>query len=85
MNCTPNFSSEAGNTLAKKSETFGMTWVLSSDGSINVSIRSIGDYDVSAIARNYGGGGHLNAAGFKVSFEQLKLFGVLNTTLVISK
>lgn len=85
VNCTPNFSSEAGNTLAKKSETFGMTWVLSSDGSINVSLRSIGNYDVSAIARNYGGGGHRNAAGFKVPFDKFSLVGVLNTTLVISK
>lgn len=81
-NCTPNFSSEAGNILAKQSETFGMTWVLSSDGSINVSIRSIGDYDVSKIAKNYGGGGHRNAAGFKAPFDKLKLFA---GTLVISK
>lgn len=81
-NCTPNFSSEAGNILARQSETFGMTWVLSQDGNINVSLRSIGDYDVSKIARNYGGGGHRNAAGFKVPFDKLKLFA---GTLVISK
>lgn len=28
------------------------------------SLRSKGDFDVSAIAKNYGGGGHKNAAGF---------------------
>lgn len=28
------------------------------------SLRSVGDFDVSAIARTYGGGGHKNAAGF---------------------
>lgn len=30
------------------------------------SLRSIGDFDVSAIAKKYGGGGHKNAAGFTV-------------------
>lgn len=82
VNCTPNFSSEAGNILAKKSETFGMTWVLNSDGHLNVSLRSIGEFDVSKIARNYGGGGHRNAAGFKVPFEKVILTG---GTLFISK
>ena len=30
------------------------------------SLRSIGNFDVSEVARKYGGGGHKNAAGFKV-------------------
>ena len=30
------------------------------------SLRSIGDFDVSEIAKKYGGGGHRNAAGFSV-------------------
>lgn len=30
------------------------------------SLRSVGDFDVSEIARKYGGGGHKNAAGFRV-------------------
>ena len=33
----------------------------------SVSLRSTGDFDVSVIARMYGGGGHKNAAGFEVS------------------
>ena len=82
VNCTPNFSSEAGNILAKKSETFGMTWVLSDDGHVNVSLRSIGEFDVSKIARNYGGGGHRNASGFSVPFEKMIL---VSGTLVITK
>lgn len=81
-NCTPNFSSEAGNILANQSKTFGMTWVLSQDGNINVSLRSIGDYDVSKIAKNYGGGGHRNAARFKAPFDNIKLFA---NTIIISK
>jgi nanoRNase/pAp phosphatase (c-di-AMP/oligoRNAs hydrolase) len=30
------------------------------------SLRSLGDFDVSEIAKEFGGGGHKNAAGFKV-------------------
>lgn len=33
---------------------------------ISVSLRSKGDYDVGRVARRLGGGGHPNAAGFKV-------------------
>jgi nanoRNase/pAp phosphatase (c-di-AMP/oligoRNAs hydrolase) len=35
------------------------------------SLRSNGDYDVSAIAKAFGGGGHRNAAGFQVPVETL--------------
>ncbi len=31
------------------------------------SLRSVGDFDVSAIAKLYGGGGHRNAAGFQTA------------------
>lgn len=87
VNCTPNFSSEAGNILVKKSNTFGMTWMLSDEGCAHVSLRSIGEFDVSKIARNYGGGGHRNASGFKVPFEKFELAHNLEggCTLFISK
>lgn len=41
---------------------------------IKVSMRSLGDIDVSVIAVSYGGGGHKNAAGFSFncSLEQAK-------------
>lgn len=79
VNCTPQFASEAGNILAKASGTFGMTWALRNDGMANVSLRSVGDYDVSAIAKTFGGGGHRNAAGFEVAFDRLKFIeGVLH-------
>lgn len=71
VNCTPQFSSEAGNILAKQSGTFGMTWCVNDKGEVNVSLRSIGDYDVSAIAKTFGGGGHRNAAGLKMPFNNL--------------
>ena len=71
VNCTPQFASEGGNILAKKSGTFGMTWCVGDNGMANISLRSIGDYDVSAIAKTFGGGGHRNAAGFKIPFNDL--------------
>jgi phosphoesterase RecJ-like protein len=35
----------------------------SKDGGMRVSLRSKGDFDVNAVARHFGGGGHLKAAG----------------------
>ena len=71
VNCTPQFSSEGGNILAMKSGSFGMTWCVGDNGMANISLRSIGNYDVSAIAKTFGGGGHRNAAGFKIPFDKL--------------
>jgi nanoRNase/pAp phosphatase (c-di-AMP/oligoRNAs hydrolase) len=36
---------------------------------VDVSVYSIGDFDVARLAAGYGGGGHRNAAGFHVSLE----------------
>lgn len=63
-NCTAQFASEVGNLLAKKTGTFGATYFTDGSGATKWSLRSEGDYDVSKIARSYGGGGHKNAAGF---------------------
>jgi phosphoesterase RecJ-like protein len=41
-------------------------------GEIKVSMRSIGDLDVSTPALNHGGGGHKNAAGFSI-FDSLSV------------
>lgn len=40
---------------------------LGADGDIHVSMRSKYDVDVRAIAARHGGGGHKNAAGFKIA------------------
>ena len=37
------------------------------------SLRSVGDFDVSEVAKKYGGGGHRNAAGFRVAFRDSDL------------
>ena len=81
-NCTPQFASEAGNKLAEKSGTFGATWCAGDNGKIFFSLRSVGNYDVSEIAKCYGGGGHKNAAGFNIPFRCLKWHQELNTYYV---
>ena len=64
-NCPPHLSSDVGHELANQSGTFGLLWHINKDGKVLCSLRSNGDYDVSAIAKAFGGGGHKNAAGFE--------------------
>lgn len=61
------FASEIGMLLAERSGTFGASYYQSSDGATKFSLRSIGEFDVSALAKEFGGGGHKNAAGFVLS------------------
>ncbi len=57
--------------LAEEQTPIGIVYY-HSDGRVKISLRSIGDIDVSAIAQKYGGGGHKNAAGMAVkSFDDL--------------
>jgi phosphoesterase RecJ-like protein len=44
---------------------------MGNNGRAKVSLRSNGGYDVSAIAKAFGGGGHQNAAGFEVDMSTL--------------
>lgn len=62
--------SEIGNQLAKQSGTFGAIWFYG-EGKAIVGLRSIGDFDVSVIAKKFGGGGHKNASGFSISLSFL--------------
>ena len=70
-NTTPHLASDAGHNLAVESGTFGLCWYMGKNGMAKCSFRSNGDYDVSAIAKAFGGGGHKNAAGCEVSMETL--------------
>ncbi|OGZ45862.1 MAG: hypothetical protein A3C84_03690 [Candidatus Ryanbacteria bacterium RIFCSPHIGHO2_02_FULL_48_12] len=60
-------ASEIGNALCKAGSPIGIIWSRRGK-SVIVSLRSLGDVDVSQIAMKYGGGGHRAAAGF--SWEQ---------------
>ncbi|MEK7162909.1 MAG: DHHA1 domain-containing protein [Patescibacteria group bacterium] len=55
--------SYVGNELAKKHPPFSVSW-FSRSGKLFVSLRSVKGFDVSKIAKKYGGGGHKAAAGF---------------------
>jgi oligoribonuclease NrnB/cAMP/cGMP phosphodiesterase (DHH superfamily) len=70
VNANALFASDLGNQLAEQSSTFGLIWQLSGDGEIKVSLRSKGGFDVASIAARYGGGGHRNAAGFRMAPAQ---------------
>jgi oligoribonuclease NrnB/cAMP/cGMP phosphodiesterase (DHH superfamily) len=65
------YQSELGHELATTSGTFGLVWFMDKDGAAICSLRSNGDYDVSAIAKALGGGGHRNAAGFRVDLPTI--------------
>lgn len=69
---TPNNISEVGHELANASDTYGLVWYYDgATGRANCSLRSNGDYDVSVIAKAFGGGGHKNAAGFNIDMPTL--------------
>lgn len=68
----PSFlASDLGHELANKSGTFGLVWSMAGEGQVHCSLRSNGKYDVSAIAKVFGGGGHRNAAGFSTNIDTL--------------
>lgn len=60
--------SEVGHELTKYAD-IGMGYFERGDGIIQFSLRSIGDIDVSVIAKSFNGGGHKNAAGFQLKLE----------------
>lgn len=70
-NCPPHLQSDVGHELANQSGTFGLLWSIDKDKQCRCSLRSNGDYDVSAIAKAFGGGGHRNAAGFTTDIQNL--------------
>lgn len=47
-----------------ESAPFAIGWFQGLSGKFLYSLRSRGEFDVSAIAKKYGGGGHKNSAGF---------------------
>lgn len=71
VNANALFASELGNRLAEMSGSFGLVWYLAADGEAKVSTRGIGKLDLAEIAGRYGGGGHPNAAGFRLPLPRL--------------
>jgi bifunctional oligoribonuclease and PAP phosphatase NrnA len=48
-----------------------------SQGRVKVSLRSVGDVDVAAFAKAYGGGGHTKAAGLSVAGSLAEVQGIV--------
>lgn len=70
VNATSERSS-IGHELAQSAsvESWGCVYRIEGD-TVLATLYSIGEFDVSAIAARYGGGGHRNAAGFSVPLER---------------
>ncbi len=69
-NLPPNMAAQGANRLAREAPFAAAYW----DGAEarNFSLRSrSGAVDVSEIAERFGGGGHPNAAGFRLPYERL--------------
>ena len=70
INTHPMFASELGHILAEKSASFGLIWQVDASGEVKASLRADGRVDVAAMASRYGGGGHPNAAGFRMPLQR---------------
>lgn len=73
VNCI-QLPSEVGNRLCQENPkaSFSVTWYETSRNRVKISFRSIGETDVSRVARSLGGGGHRNASGATITKEQAK-------------
>lgn len=73
VNCASNFASEVGSILSATHAFAAMFVVIPTDKIVIVSMRSkegVG-VNVSEIAKQYGGGGHVNAAGFSIPLSMI--------------
>lgn len=69
LNVPYMWSSDAGHIMWKETDSkFAVCYWNTKDGRV-FSLRSRPEFDCSEIAKQYGGGGHKNAAGFKVPFD----------------
>ena len=66
VNAPRMFRSDLGHNLAVLKPPLAIVWHYK-NRYINFSLRSNGSVDVSEIAKRYGGGGHKDAAGFKLN------------------
>jgi len=61
--------SEIGEILYDKKPPMSIIWLKDGDDLL-VSLRSKGDFDISKLAKRFGGGGHKNAGGFRIKKGQ---------------
>ena len=72
VRCGYEYASDVGHILQKISGTFGLTYFVTGEENelLRVSLRSTGSYDVEAMAKRLGGGGHKNASGFIIESDK---------------
>ncbi len=66
---SPLLHSDIGHKLSKLMPPFGIVWSEKADLRA-VSLRSNGKFDVSMLAKKYGGGGHKAAAAFRLTLKE---------------
>ena len=68
------FASEIGNAICMDSSLdveLALVYNITKDNTVAVSLRSVGEFDVSVIAKKFSGGGHKNASGCSLPIETL--------------
>ena len=76
VNANNLFSSELGSKLCRLDDEhkYAITFAFVEKNRVKCSIRSTDDYDCSGIAKYFGGGGHPQASGFNLTFEQFQKY-----------
>lgn len=76
FNCNHELASDLGNYMTKNYDyDFAVCWRYDHiNEEYRYSLRSCGDMDVSQICKQYGGGGHKNAAGCSSKIHPVQLF-----------
>lgn len=74
VNASNLFSSELGSKLCRLDDEhkYAITFAFMEKNRVKCSIRSTDDCDCSVIAKYFGGGGHPQASGFNLTFEQFQ-------------
>lgn len=71
VNVPSEFHSLVGNILAERCGRYALVWCFNGKGQVKVGLRSVRGYSVLPLAQRMGGGGHPQAAAFRLSPEQL--------------
>ena len=76
VNASSLFSSGLGSKLCRLDDEhkYAVTFTFIEKNRIKCSIRSTDDFDCSVIAKYFGGGGHPQASGFSLTFEQFQKY-----------
>lgn len=76
VNASNLFSSELGSKLCRLDDEhkYAIIFTFMEKDRVKCSIRSIDDFDCSGIAKHFGGGGHPQASGFNLTFEQFQKY-----------